>query len=154
MEFSEAVPREVRFANAEYALDQIRKGNAIGSVRRLQFRSAIERLFGSLGALLGSVPLLSIALVVIITTGLSLGLLVVEFEVEPAELWVEQGGRLENELDYTNEVLGKGAESSNEFVIQVAKNGKSAITEKTLLEHLQVALRVVHNVSVSHLGHK
>jgi hypothetical protein len=154
MEFSEDIPKEVQLANAKYALDQIRKGNAIGLVPRLRFRSAIEEFFGWLGWRLGAFPLLPIVLVVIIAIGLSVGLRAAEFETDPAELWVEQDGRLESELDYTDAVLGKGAGSSSELVIQTGKGGASAITEEALLEHLQVARRVTRDVSVSYLGHK
>lgn len=154
MDFSEDVPMEARLSNAEFALEQIRQGKARGSVWRLQFRSAIERSFGSLGAVLGRFPWLVIFSVVVVCVLLSLGLLKARFETDESELWVEQGGRLEKELDYTESVLGEGAEATGELLIQVGKEGRSAITPEALLEHLDLVKRVAQNVSVTFYGRK
>ena len=154
MATSEDTPREVLFANAQYALEQIRSGKAVGSESRLQFRSAIEKGFGELGAFLGRFPWVVVFVVVVVTVGLSLGLLKAEFETDAKELWIETGGRLEDETDYTESVLGEGSEATVEAVIQVGKNGKSAITQKALLEHLEVVTRAAQNAFVSYGGYE
>jgi predicted RND superfamily exporter protein len=151
---SEDIPKEVRYADAHYALEQIRSGKAIGYEWRLQFRSAIERGFGRLGAFVSYYPWIMMLVVVVVTCGLSLGLLEAEFETEANELWVDQSGRLGDEKDYTESVLGKGSESTVEVAIQVGRDGKSAITQKALLEHLEVVKRAARVASAEYRGQK
>lgn len=152
MDSTADVPDEELYSSAAFALKQIANGAATGSVWRLRFRAFIERKFGSLGAVLGRRPWLAIGLVFLVCVGLGLGLLKAKFETDVNELWVEQGGRLEDEIDYTDAVLGEGAQASAELVIQVGRDGSDATTPEALLEHLAVVTRVAQNVSITQWG--
>ena len=62
-----------------------------------------------------------------------------------------EGGRLERELEYVEQQLGKGAGASNEMIIQTPANADSSgtasiLTPEALLAHLNIlkaATRVV-----------
>jgi hypothetical protein len=80
---------------------------------------------------------------------LACGLLKARFETDEYELWTETGGRLEDESDYTDSVLGEGSLPSNELLVQVARSGKSAISLEALEEHLQLVRRIATEASVT-----
>ena len=148
MEFDDKVPSHLRYANAQYALEQIANGAATGDKWRLHFRSAIERGFGALGALIGRLPFPVIASVVVICSVLAFGLSRARFETNEYKLWTETGGRLEDEIDYSDRVLGEGSVFSNELVIQVGRDGRSAISVEALDEHLDLVKYLARNVTV------
>ena len=149
MGFAEDVPEQVLYSNAHYALEQIDKGVARGARWRLRIRSAIEQAFGLLGAGLGSSPLLTIALVVLGCGLLACGLMKARFETDEYKLWTETGGRLEDETDYTDSVLGEGSLPSNELLIQVARSGESAISREALEEHLKLVRQIATEAAVT-----
>jgi hypothetical protein len=61
------------------------------------------------------------------------------------KLWVEAGGRLDNELSYVEETLGSGAGGVNQMLIQTAGGDDSGegllLTPDALLRHLEVLRR-------------
>lgn len=152
MEFADDIPEQVLYSKAHYALSQIDKGEAVGARWRLVIRSAIERAFGTLGAGLGHAPWLAIGLVVVVCGLSAVGLTKARFETDEYKLWTETGGRLEDETDYTNNVLGEGSLPSNELLIQVGRRGSSAITIEALDEHLSLVKRISQNVTVTKWG--
>ncbi|UXI18578.1 transmembrane protein [Sarcoptes scabiei] len=61
------------------------------------------------------------------------------FENNVEKLWIEDGGRLENELKYLRDNLGDGHGVTNQIVIQIPKNSRQSILNSTaLLYHLKV----------------
>jgi hypothetical protein len=60
------------------------------------------------------------------------------------KLWVEAGGRLDNELNYVEETLGSGAGGVNQMLIQTAGDDSGdglLLTPDSLLRHLEVLRR-------------
>ena len=53
------------------------------------------------------------------------------------KLWVEEGGRLDKELRYVEETLGKDYGGINQMLIQTAEDG-NMLTSESLLQHLDV----------------
>ena len=56
------------------------------------------------------------------------------------KLWVEEGGRLDKELRYVEETLGKDYGGINQMLIQTAEDG-NLLTSDSLIEHLEVLKR-------------
>ena len=53
------------------------------------------------------------------------------------KLWVEEGGRLDKELRYVEETLGKDYGGINQMLIQTAEDG-NMLTSESLLQHMEV----------------
>ena len=53
------------------------------------------------------------------------------------KLWVEEGGRLDQELRYVEETLGKDYGGINQMLIQTAEDG-NMLTSESLLQHMDV----------------
>ena len=53
------------------------------------------------------------------------------------KLWVEEGGRLDKELKYVEETLGKDYGGINQMLIQTAEDG-NILTSDSLIQHLDV----------------
>ena len=53
------------------------------------------------------------------------------------KLWVEEGGRLDKELRYVEETLGKDYGGINQMLIQTAEDG-NMLTSESLLQHMDV----------------
>eukprot|EP00118_Oscarella_pearsei_P023302 m.277087 g.277087 ORF g.277087 m.277087 type:complete len:281 (+) comp40607_c0_seq8:81-923(+) len=152
MDFAGELPDQVRFAEAEYAIDQIEKGNANGNVTILRFRAAIESRFKSLGCFIGRQALPTLGIVIVVCGLFSIGLVRAKFEIDEEELWAEKGGRLEDERRYTEQQIGAKSSSSNEVLIQEAKQGVNGISVEALDEHLKTVEFAAKNVSVAMWG--
>jgi hypothetical protein len=53
-----------------------------------------------------------------------------------------EGGRLEEELEYTKATVGVGSGTTSELIIQTPKQGSNILTQKSLLLHLDTLLKV------------
>ena len=56
------------------------------------------------------------------------------------KLWVEEGGRLDKELRYVEDTLGKDYGGINQMLIQTAEDG-NLLTSDSLIQHLEVLKR-------------
>ena len=68
---------------------------------------------------------------------LTIGLKSVTMEDRIEKLWVEEGGRLDKELRYVEETLGKDYGGINQMLIQTAEDG-NMLTSESLLQHMDV----------------
>ena len=68
---------------------------------------------------------------------LSIGLKSVVMEDRIEKLWVEEGGRLDQELRYVEDTLGKDYGGINQMLIQTAEDG-NLLTSESLIQHLDV----------------
>ena len=51
---------------------------------------------------------------------------------------MEEGGRLDRELEYVEEALGRGSGGVNQMVIQTGEGGGSLLSTESLLTHMAV----------------
>ncbi|XP_068677045.1 protein patched homolog 1-like isoform X1 [Montipora foliosa] len=124
------------------------EGHARGNRKALLVRSAIQsvlRKFGGVAQrhcgkviMVGFIPLIVFAF----------GLTRAKLETDAENLWIEVGGRLERELEYTKKSLGEGYGGTNELLIQTPNmEGTNILTVKAMKQHLE-ALTAASNVSV------
>ena len=73
----------------------------------------------------------------LLLASLTIGLKSVVIEDRIEKLWVEEGGRLDRELAYVEETLGKGSGGINQMVIQTGEDA-ALLTPDSLLHHLDV----------------
>ena len=73
----------------------------------------------------------------LVLAALSIGLKSVVMEDRIEKLWVEQGGRLDRELKYVEDTLGKDYGGINQMLIQTSEDG-AMLTSESLLAHLDV----------------
>ena len=134
----------LRLHNARLAVKEIHAGNASGFLLPLHGRAAIESVFEYLGKLITVwSPILAaifLGAVILVFGVFCIGFMDSELETEVAELWVETGGRLDNEIDYTDEHLDEDFSTTQELIIQLVNNDNFSAS---LYDHLQVMRAVV-----------
>ena len=69
---------------------------------------------------------------------LTIGLKSVVMEDRIEKLWVEEGGRLDQELAYVEATLGKDYGGINQMLIQTGSEDSNLLTTESLLSHLDV----------------
>nr|WJJ61139.1 Patched [Patiria miniata] len=126
------------WCNAEYAYKEIERGRAQGNKAALWIRARLQALLFYLGCTIqlhsGKVLFLGI----IIMGAFAVGLKQARIETNVEKLWVEVGGRLEQELDYTTKTLGDGWGTTNQIIIQTPKDGAgNVLTQDALLQHVR-----------------
>ena len=82
----------------------------------------------------------------LLLASLTIGLKSVVMEDKLEKLWVEEGGRLDQELKYVEETLGGGSGGINQMVIQTGED-VALLTPESLLHHLDV-LKAATRVTV------
>lgn len=136
--------------DADVALEEIRRGNGEGSKISLWGRVIIEKCYESLGTSIGSnIPFGSIGIfvsTVVVCLFLAYGLLNARIETDETKLWVEKGGRLEAEMQYTNRYLHPDLQPTSEIVLHTTTEGNLTASLLDHLEFLQKAraLKVRH----------
>ncbi|CAG0881976.1 unnamed protein product [Cyprideis torosa] len=114
----------------------------------LWLRSVLESQLYDLGCGLykhaGKVIFVGVLILSTLCVGLKSAVTVTDLE----DLWVQEGGRLEEELDYAKVELGEGAGSVNQLVIQTPEDPDvNILYPQALLDHLDI-LSAATRVSV------
>uniref|UniRef100_A0A1B6DUL2 SSD domain-containing protein n=1 Tax=Clastoptera arizonana TaxID=38151 RepID=A0A1B6DUL2_9HEMI len=125
--------------DARLALAQIDKGKAEGRRTALWFRARLQAELFQLGCFLQrhAGKVLFVAILVLLSFCVGLKSAVLHSRVE--DLWVEEGGRLEGELRYTQDALGETSGSTHQFVIQTPRDPHASLLHPgALLSHLEV----------------
>lgn len=129
----------VRLHNARQAVHEIKAGNAAGFLPSLYGRAAVESFFEFVGNLITvQSPLVAsvlFAIVVMVFALLCLGFQHSDLETEVSELWIETGGRLDNEIDYTEAHLDEDYLNTQQLVVQLVQSGDLSAS---LYDHLQL----------------
>ena len=129
----------LRLHNAKLAVKEIHAGNASGFLPSLYGRAAIESVFEFLGKLITTwSPILAAVLLGIVVSVFALcciGFVRSDLETDVAELWVETGGRLDSEIDYTDRHLDEDFSTTQELIIQLVRNDNFSAS---LYDHLQI----------------
>ncbi|XP_016840300.1 patched isoform X1 [Nasonia vitripennis] len=137
------------WTDAALALDQIEKGKADGQKWAVWVRARLQDQLCQLGYFLyrNAGKVLFVAICVL--AAISLGLRAVQFHTKVDQLWIQEGGRLENELRYIADTVGETPASTHQLVIQAPKHhGANILHTAALKEHLAV-LRNATQVTVS-----
>ena len=147
---SEESDISLRLHNAKQAVKEIKAGNAAGFLPSLYGRAAVESFFEFIGKLITiQSPIVASVLfgiVVIVFSLLCIGFQDGHLETEVADLWIETGGRLDNEIDYTEDHLDEDFTTSQELIIQLVKTGNLSAS---LYDHLQV-LKAATEITITY----
>ncbi|XP_071952262.1 protein patched homolog 1-like [Antedon mediterranea] len=129
------------WCNAEYAYREIERGRADGNKLALWWRAKIQSILFCIGCYihLHRSKVIFVGALFLAVCGFGMKLAKLETNVE--KLWVEEGGRLERELQYTFDTLGKGARSASQLIIQSPKHSEmNILTQEHIQLHLNVSL--------------
>lgn len=114
------------------------KGRHLSVYIRHIFQSHLYRLGCSISKHAGKI--IFIALLALCSCYLGFKSAIIHSNVN--ELWIEVGGRLENELSYTEKAIGeKGTATNNQMLIQTlrhTKNSSNILHTQALLTHLDI----------------
>ncbi|XP_023725439.1 protein patched [Cryptotermes secundus] len=127
------------WADAAVALAQIEKGKATGERAALWLRARLQSQLFQLGCFLHrhAGKVLFVAILVLAT--FCVGLKSAQLHTRVDQLWVEEGGRLERELRYTQAALGEADASTHQLVIQTPRDPEASLLHPAaLLSHLDV----------------
>ena len=134
----------LRLHNARLAVKEIKAGNASGFLPSLYGRAAIESFFEFLGKVITVwSPILAavlLGIVVLVFALCCIGFVNSELETDVAELWVETGGRLDSEIEYTDDHLDEDFSTTQELIIQLVRGDNFSAS---LYDHLQMMRAIV-----------
>ncbi|XP_052776119.1 protein patched homolog 1-like isoform X1 [Mya arenaria] len=123
------------WVNARVAYRQVRKGKADGNKQALWVRKHIQRYLYSIGIFInqhcGKVCFVGLLLLSLCCVGLKS----IKMETDIERLWVEEGGRLEEELTYTQTHIGAGSQVTNQILIQTPQSSNNVLTQESFLQH-------------------
>lgn len=142
-EVDEDLVTRTSWVNAELAYKHVKKGKADGSPSALWLRMHIQRYMFKIGGFIqihcGKVLFVGILLLSLCCIGLK----TTSLQTDVEKLWVEEGGRLEQELEYTRTTVGEGRGTTSQLVIQTPRADSNILTVPSLQFHLQTLLKVV-----------
>ncbi|XP_066986955.1 protein patched [Macrobrachium rosenbergii] len=127
------------WADARTALAHINKGRATGSRATLWVRTKLQYQLLQLGTFsqrhAGKVLFVALLVLATFCVGLKSATLLTNVQ----KLWVEEGGRLEQELAYVEKTLGEGYGTTKQILILTPKDpGANVLHPKSLLAHAAV----------------
>nr|XP_020014831.1 protein patched homolog 1 [Castor canadensis] len=130
------------YCDAAFALEQISKGKATGRKAPLWLRAKFQRLLFKLGCYIQKNCGKFLVVGLLIFGAFAVGLKAANLETNVEELWVEVGGRVSRELNYTRQKIGEEAMFNPQLMIQTPKEeGVNVLTTEALLQHLDSALQ-------------
>ncbi|XP_039944981.1 protein patched homolog 1-like isoform X2 [Hirundo rustica] len=130
------------YCDATFALEQISKGKATGRKAPLWLRAKLQRLLFKLGCCIQKNCGKFLVVGLLIFGAFTLGLRAAILETNVEELWVEVGGRVSQELNYTRQKIGEEAMFTPQLMIQTPhEDGAIVLTIEALRQHLDSALQ-------------
>ncbi|XP_043726585.1 protein patched homolog 1 isoform X2 [Cervus elaphus] len=130
------------YCDAAFALEQISKGKATGRKAPLWLRAKFQRLLFKLGCYIQKNCGKFLVVGLLIFGAFAVGLKAANLETNVEELWVEVGGRVSRELNYTRQKIGEEAMFNPQLMIQTPKEeGANVLTTEALRQHLDSALQ-------------
>ncbi|XP_011901816.1 PREDICTED: protein patched homolog 1 isoform X4 [Cercocebus atys] len=117
-------------------------GKATGRKAPLWLRAKFQRLLFKLGCYIQKNCGKFLVVGLLIFGAFAVGLKAANLETNVEELWVEVGGRVSRELNYTRQKIGEEAMFNPQLMIQTPKEeGANVLTTEALLQHLDSALQ-------------
>ncbi|NXH55460.1 PTC1 protein, partial [Rhabdornis inornatus] len=130
------------YCDAAFALEQISKGKATGRKAPLWLRARFQRLLFKLGCYIQKNCGKFLVVGLLIFGAFAVGLRAANLETNVEELWVEVGGRVSRELNYTRQKIGEEAMFNPQLMIQTPQeDGANVLTTEALRQHLESALQ-------------
>ncbi|XP_034548726.1 protein patched homolog 1 [Notolabrus celidotus] len=130
------------YCDAGFALQQITEGKATGRKAPLWLRAKFQRLLFRLGCYIQKNCGKFLVVGLMIFGAFAVGLRAANLETDVEKLWVEVGGRVNQELRYTRQKIGEEAMFNPQLMIQTPREeGANVLTVEALLQHLDSALR-------------
>ncbi|XP_061784946.1 protein patched homolog 1 isoform X3 [Nerophis lumbriciformis] len=130
------------YCDAGFALEQISQGKATGRKAPLWLRAKFQRLLFRLGCYIQKNCGKFLVVGLMIFGAFAVGLRAANLETDVEKLWVEVGGRVNQELKYTRQKIGEEAMFNPQLMIQTPRDeGASILTVEALLQHLESAIR-------------
>ncbi|XP_041420486.1 protein patched homolog 1 isoform X6 [Xenopus laevis] len=129
------------YCDANFALQQISEGKATGRKAPLFLRAFFQRQLFKLGCYIQKNCGKFLVVGLLIFGAFAVGLRAANLETNVEELWVEVGGRVSRELNYTRQKIGEEAMFNPQLMIQTPlEDGANILTTEALLQHLHSAL--------------
>nr|XP_045360548.1 protein patched homolog 1 isoform X1 [Camelus bactrianus] len=117
-------------------------GKATGRKAPLWLRAKFQRLLFKLGCYIQKNCGKFLVVGLLIFGAFAVGLKAANLETNVEELWVEVGGRVSRELNYTRQKIGEEAMFNPQLMIQTPKEeGANVLTTEALRQHLDSALQ-------------
>uniref|UniRef100_A0A7N9CVH7 Patched 1 n=1 Tax=Macaca fascicularis TaxID=9541 RepID=A0A7N9CVH7_MACFA len=117
-------------------------GKATGRKAPLWLRAKFQRLLFKLGCYIQKNCGKFLVVGLLIFGAFAVGLKAANLETNVEELWVEVGGRVSRELNYTRQKIGEEAMFNPQLMIQTPKEeGANVLTTEALLQHLDSVLQ-------------
>ncbi|KAM4576725.1 protein patched homolog 1 isoform 1-T1 [Odontesthes bonariensis] len=130
------------YCDAGFALEQILEGKATGRKAPLWLRAKFQRLLFRLGCYIQKNCGKFLVVGLMIFGAFAVGLRAANLETDVEKLWVEVGGRVNQELKYTRQKIGEEAMFNPQLMIQTPREeGASVLTVEALLQHLESAIQ-------------
>ncbi|CAK6434115.1 unnamed protein product [Pipistrellus nathusii] len=118
------------------------RGKATGRRAPLWLRAKFQRLLFKLGCYIQRNCGKFLVVGLLIFGAFAVGLKAANLETNVEELWVEVGGRVSRELNYTRQKIGEEAMFNPQLMIQTPKEeGANVLTTEALRQHLDSALQ-------------
>ncbi|XP_052317746.1 protein patched homolog 1 isoform X2 [Oncorhynchus keta] len=117
-------------------------GKATGRKAPLWLRAKFQRLLFKLGCYIQKNCGKFLVVGLLIFGAFAVGLRAANLETDVEKLWVEVGGRVNQELKYTRQKMGEEAMFSPQLMIQTPRQeGANVLTVEALQQHLDSAIR-------------
>ncbi|KAI7797728.1 protein patched homolog 1 [Triplophysa rosa] len=130
------------YCDAAFALEQISEGKATGRKAPLWLRAKFQRLLFNLGCYIQKNCGKFLVVGLLIFGAFAVGLRAANLETDVEKLWVEVGGRVNQELKYTRQKIGEEAMFSPQLMIQTPRQeGANILTVEALTQHLDSAIK-------------
>ncbi|XP_036382837.1 protein patched homolog 1 [Megalops cyprinoides] len=130
------------YCDAAFALEQISEGKATGRKAPLWLRAKFQRLLFKLGCYIQKNCGKFLVVGLLIFGAFAVGLRAANLETDVEKLWVEVGGRVNQELKYTRQQMGEESMFSPQLMIQTPReDGANVLTVEALRQHLDSALK-------------
>ncbi|XP_027023016.2 protein patched homolog 1 isoform X1 [Tachysurus fulvidraco] len=130
------------YCDAAFALDQISEGKATGRKAPLWLRAKFQKLFFRLGCYIQKNCGKFLVVGLLIFGAFAVGLRAANLETNVENLWVEVGGRVNQELKYTRQKIGEEAMFNPQLMIQTPRqHSANILTVEALKQHLDSAVK-------------
>ncbi|XP_063042275.1 protein patched homolog 1 isoform X2 [Engraulis encrasicolus] len=130
------------YCDAAFALEQISQGKATGRKAPLWLRAKFQRLLFKLGCYIQQNCGKFLVVGLLIFGAFAVGLKAANLETDVEKLWVEDGGRVNEELKYTRQKIGEEAMFNPQLMIQTPRErGANVLTLEALRQHHESALK-------------
>ncbi|XP_054738607.1 protein patched [Anastrepha obliqua] len=127
------------WVDAHVALDQIDKGKARGNRTAIYLRSVFQSHLESLGSSVQKHAGKMLFVAILVLSTFCVGLKSAQIHSKVHQLWIQEGGRLESELAYTQKTIGEVESSTHQLIIQTAQDANASVLHpQALLAHLEV----------------